>query len=111
MRASASTAERTPRSESPETAPTGPGISGRFYARVFEADPLRGFISVRNGVALGLYLLFAVTFASFRVSNDGLVYYDFLRRLVGDRVPAGSGYAYQFGVAYFNAPFYLAARA
>ena len=53
-------AERTP-----ETLPTGPGISGRFYARVFEADPLRGFVSVRNGVALGLYLLFAVTFSHF----------------------------------------------
>ncbi len=62
-------------------------------------------------MALGLYALFAVTFASFRVSNDGLVYYQFLRRFVGESVPAGGGYAYQFGVAYFNLPFYLAARA
>ena len=59
-------------------------------------------------VALGLYLLFAVTFASFRVSNDGLVYFDFLRRLLGEHV---KGVAYQFGVAYFNLPFYLGGRA
>lgn len=84
---------------------------GGFYERIFESDPARGFVSARNGVALGLYLLFAVTFASFRVSNDGLVYYDFLRRFVGEHVGNGGGYAYQFGVAFFNAPFYLAARA
>jgi hypothetical protein len=58
--------------------------------------------------ALGLYALFAVTFASFRVSNDGLVYFDFLRRLLGEHV---KGVAYQFGVAYFNLPFYLGGRA
>jgi hypothetical protein len=58
--------------------------------------------------ALGAYALFAATFASFRVSNDGLVYFDFLRRLLGEHV---RGIAYQFGVAYFNLPFYLAGRA
>src|SRR5207244_6547204 len=78
-----------------------------LWARVFEADPARGFASVRNGVAFGLYLLFAVTFASFRVSNDGLVYYYFLRRFLGEHV---HGFAYHFGVAFFNLPFYVAAR-
>jgi len=62
------------------------------------------------GIALGLYALFAVTFASFRVANDGLVYYRFLQRFLGEDV-APEGYAYQFGVAFFNAPFYVAARA
>lgn len=79
-----------------------------LYAHIFEADPARGFLSRRMLVGSGLYLLFALTFATFRVSNDGLVYYDFLRRFLGESV---TGYAYQFGVAFFNAPFYLAARA
>jgi hypothetical protein len=82
-----------------------------LYAPVFEGDRARGFLTVPMRVVLGLYLLFAVTFASFRVANDGLVYYDFLRRFFGDRLPGGGGYAYQFGTAFFNAPFYLAARA
>lgn len=98
-------AERTEK-----TLPAG-SARGRVYRRVFASDGTRGFVSPRNGVAFGLYALFAVTFASFRVSNDGLVYYHFLRRFLGESVPSGSGYAYQFGVAYFNAPFYLAGRA
>jgi hypothetical protein len=89
----------------------GAPARGGFYERVFESDPARGFVSLRNGVALLLYLAFTVTFASFRVSNDGLVYYDFLRRFFGEHVGGGGGYAYQFGVAFFNAPFWLAARA
>lgn len=68
------------------------------------------FWSRGMGLALALYGLFALTFASFRVANDGLVYYDFLRRFLGEDV-APAGYAYQFGVAFFNAPFYVAARA
>jgi hypothetical protein len=94
------------------TAKTLPGAPARggAYERLFESDPARGFLSLRNGVAFALYLAFVLTFASFRVSNDGLVYYDFLRRFFGERLPSGSGYAYQFGVAYFNAPFYLVAR-
>jgi dolichyl-phosphate-mannose-protein mannosyltransferase len=79
-----------------------------LYRRLFEADAARGFRAPRMLLTLGLYLLFALLFATFRVSNDGLVYYNFLRRFLGEAVP---GYAYQFGVAYFNAPFYLAARA
>jgi hypothetical protein len=100
---------RTAADRTGETLPGGAARSG-FYGRVFESDPVRGFLSLRNGVALALYLAFAVTFASFRVSNDGLVYYDFLRRFFGEHVGAGGGYAYQFGVAFFNAPFYLVAR-
>ncbi len=57
---------------------------------------------------LVLYVLVVLTFASFRVNNDGLVYYRFLQRLVGENVPGA--YAYQFGSAFFNLPFYLAAK-
>jgi hypothetical protein len=59
-------------------------------------------------IGLGFYFLFAITFASFRVNNDGLVYYDFIRRFLGEDVR--NGYTYQFATSFFNMPFYLAAR-
>jgi hypothetical protein len=59
-------------------------------------------------VWLGAYLVFAFTFASLRVNNDGLVYYNFLRRFVGENV--ASAYAYQFGSALFDLPFFLVAK-
>ncbi len=58
---------------------------------------------------LAFYLLFVVTFASFRVNNDGLVYYNVLRRLLGEDVP--NAYSREFGAALFNIPFYAVARA
>jgi len=58
---------------------------------------------------LAFYLLFVVTFASFRVNNDGLVYYNVLRRLLGEHVP--NAYSREFGAALFNVPFYAVARA
>ncbi len=57
---------------------------------------------------LAFYLLFVVTFASFRVNNDGLVYYNVLRRLLGEHVP--NAYSREFGAALFNVPFYAVAR-
>jgi len=60
-------------------------------------------------VGLGLYGLFALTFASFRINNDGRVYFDFLRRFLGEDVQ--NGYTAQFATAFFNLPFYLAAKA
>src|SRR5438067_6887403 len=69
----------------------------------------RRFLSREMVVWLGAYLLFAFTFASLRVNNDGLVYYSFLRRFVGEKVD--SAYAYQFGSALFDLPFYLGAKA
>jgi dolichyl-phosphate-mannose-protein mannosyltransferase len=59
-------------------------------------------------IGLSFYFLFAITFASFRVNNDGLVYYDFIRRFLGEDVR--NGYTYQFATSFFNMPFYLAAR-
>ncbi len=69
----------------------------------------RRFLAKPMAVAVAAYAVFAATFASLRVANDGVVYYDFLRRFFGADI-APAGYAYQFGVAFFNAPFYLAAR-
>jgi len=57
--------------------------------------------------AIGAYLLLALSYVQVTVNNDGLVYYDFMRRLVGEDVP---GYAYQFGSSFWNLPFYLAGR-
>ncbi len=67
------------------------------------------FLSRRMLGGLAFYLLFVVTFASFRVNNDGLVYYNVLRRLLGEHVP--NAYSREFGAALFNVPFYAAARA
>ncbi len=84
------------------------GATGAAFEALLEGNGWR-FLAAPTAIALGLYVLFAATFASFRVANDGLVYYDFLRRFFGADI-APAGYAYQFGVAFFNAPFYLAAR-
>jgi hypothetical protein len=75
---------------------------------VVETGPERRFLTRRMAAALGLYLLFALTFASFSVNNDGLVYYNFLRRFLGEEVP--TAYASQFAGSFFNIPFYLAAK-
>ena len=39
-----------------------------------------------------------------RVTDDGVIYYDFMRRLTGEDVQA---YAYQFGVVFWNLPFFV----
>jgi hypothetical protein len=66
------------------------------------------FLSRRMIGGLAFYLLFVVTFASFRVNNDGLVYYNFLRRFLGEDVPAA--HSREFGAALFNVPFYAVAK-
>jgi hypothetical protein len=45
----------------------------------------------------------------FDVTGDGIVYYRFLQRLFGEHPP--HPFAYQFGCALWNAPFWLVARA
>jgi hypothetical protein len=65
------------------------------------------FLSPSRCVAVAVFVLFAVTFDVALVQNDGSVYFDFLRRLFGTQTPAA---AYQFGSAYWNAPFYLASQ-
>lgn len=75
---------------------------------VVETGPERRFLTRRMVAAVGLYLLFALTFASFAVNNDGLVYYNFLRRFLGEDV--ATAYASQFAGSFFNVPFYLGAK-
>lgn len=59
-------------------------------------------------VALSAYVLIALTYVQVHIKADGITYYRFLRRMLGEREPRA--YAYQFGVALWNAPFYLAGR-
>ena len=60
-------------------------------------------------VALVLYGLFAVTFSSFQVGGDGLVYYNLLRRFFGEH--PDFAFAYQFGSDLWNWPFFLVGKA
>jgi hypothetical protein len=65
------------------------------------------FLTWPRAAAVAVFLLFALTFDEGQVHDDGLVYFDFLRRLFG----AGTvGVAYQFGSAFWNIPFYLASQ-
>ena len=50
---------------------------------------------------------FALTFVRASVDDDGLYYYAFLRRLFGVDTPA---FAFQFGSAFWSAPFWLASQ-
>jgi hypothetical protein len=56
-------------------------------------------------VACGVGLLLLCPFV---VHGDGVVYFVFLRRLLGENQPLGV--AYQFGSSFWNAPFYLVGR-
>ena len=65
------------------------------------------FLTPRMLASIGVYLFVAASYLQARVTDDGVIYYDFMRRLVGEDVPA---YAYQFGVVFWNLPFYVASR-
>jgi hypothetical protein len=57
---------------------------------------------------VGATLVYAAVFACvgvFGVTGDGIVYYRFLQRLFGEHPP--HPFAYQFGTALWNAPFWL----
>jgi hypothetical protein len=62
------------------------------------------FFTWPRTAAVAVFLLFAFTFEDGRVHDDGVVYFDFLRRVFGAQ---NDGVAYQFGSALWNAPFYL----
>jgi hypothetical protein len=66
------------------------------------------FLTPGMAVALAAYLLVALTYVQVHIKADGVTYYRFLRRMLGEEEP--HAYAYQFGVALWNAPFYLAGR-
>src|SRR3954465_4150418 len=65
------------------------------------------FFTWPRAIAVGFFLLFAATFDDAHAHEDGLVYYLFLRRLFGAEP---HGVAYQFGSAFWNAPFYLVSQ-
>jgi hypothetical protein len=71
-------------------------------------DRLAGRLLI-GATAVLLSALVVMTFARPRVKGDGLVYYAFLRKLLGENVRGA--FAYQPGTAYWNAPFYLVGRA
>ena len=72
-----------------------------------QAVPRERFLTPWMGVALGGFVLFALTFDRPRIHDDGIVYFNFVRRLFGADVVAQ---AYQFGSAFWTAPFYLASQ-
>jgi hypothetical protein len=59
-------------------------------------------------VALVVYGLFAVTFASFQVKGDALVYFNPLRKFFGEK--PDFAFAYQFGSDIWNTPFFLVGK-
>jgi len=65
------------------------------------------FLSWPRAIGIGLFLLFATTFDEGQVHEDGLVYFAFMRKVFGADTPA---VAYQFGSAFWNAPFYLVSQ-
>jgi len=65
------------------------------------------FLSLPRCAALAFVTLFALTFDDGFVHDDGVGYFTFLRRLFG---ADQAGVAYQFGSAFWNAPFYLASQ-
>lgn len=66
-----------------------------------------GFFDRRMAAAIAVYLLVVLTYVQPRVTNDGLSYLAFMRRLFGEQ---SDGYAYQFGAEFWNAPAFLVAR-
>ena len=66
------------------------------------------FLDTANGLRASFaYLLLTASYLQARLTDDGPIYYDFMRRLVGEDVEA---YAYQFGVVFWNLPFYVLSR-
>lgn len=59
-------------------------------------------------IGLALYGLFALTFSYFQVRGDGLLYFNLLRKFFGEE--PDFAYAYQFGSALWNAPFFLVGK-
>ena len=66
-------------------------------------DGARDFWTPATAAALVAYLLAVLTWFQPEVTNDGRSYLDFVRRLLGEQA---QGYAYQFGAALWDLPFY-----
>jgi hypothetical protein len=65
------------------------------------------FLTPRMLASIGAYLVIAASYIQPRITDDGVIYYNFMRRLVGEDVQA---FAYQFGVVFWNLPFYGLSR-
>src|SRR6186997_334904 len=72
-----------------------------------ESVPRERFLTPWMWVGLGGLALFALTFDRPRIHDDGTLYFNFVRRLFGADVVAQ---AYQFGSAFWTAPFYLVSQ-
>jgi hypothetical protein len=59
-------------------------------------------------VAFAAYGLFALTFASFQIKGDALVYFNLMRRFFGEK--PDFAFAYQFGSDVWNTPFFLVGK-
>src|SRR5713101_8000931 len=62
------------------------------------------FLTRPRVAGLVVFVLFGLTFDDGRVQDDGTVYFNFMRKLLGAHTEA---VAYQFGNTFWNAPFYL----
>jgi hypothetical protein len=71
------------------------------------AETRERFLTVPRAGVVVFFLLFAATYDEGRVHEDGVTYFAFLRTLFGADTPAA---AYQFGSAFWNAPFYLVSQ-
>ena len=84
---------------------------GLPYARAHveraTTDVSERFLTLPRTAGLVVFVLFALTFDDGLVQDDGTVYFDFMRKLFGAHTAA---VAYQFGSAFWNAPFYLASQ-
>lgn len=66
------------------------------------------FLTWPMAIGFALYALFALTFSLFKVKGDALVYFNLLRRFFGEETDFA--YAYQFGSAVWNGPFFLVGK-
>jgi hypothetical protein len=89
-----------------------PGVERRRWAFARTAQPTSAatrerFLTPTIALAFVLFALFSLTFVKVEIHDDGVYYYYFLRGLFGADVVAQ---AYQFGSAFWTAPFYLVSQ-
>jgi len=75
---------------------------------VTERSKRERFLTRPMALALAIYSVFALTFAHFQITGDGLVYFNLLRRYFGEQ--PDFAFAYQFGSDLWNLPFFLVGK-
>ena len=73
-----------PRVSAPEMSSSTGGRLERLTAFLGRNDR---FFTPRMLASIGVYLVVAASYIQPRISDDGVIYYDFMRRLVGEDVP------------------------